>query len=259
MKDKIIVRIEARAGGDGTSVQTFEEVHLEALAGAGRENVWRVMPRARVEHTQGHIGERMNVDRYLPSAIREGLLAKLRGSSKVASVLSERGMKKLQGLEANRREDVCAWVETLCENAENFKSQRGTAKRSQIASLLDAVAALRDSVLLDEFFVVPVSKMRRSAAKYEVQLREEPLQATRAIHTILTRMVVFHCDSCRERFPTFHPAFEPPESLGLDLLKSGRDGVAACSTAVASWNELPPPPDAPEPELLVATVHTGMC
>ena len=147
----------------------------------------------------------------------------------------------------------------LCDDRKYIASRRGVGIEQQVAQLRSAAASLRKPVLLDEFLVVPVAKLRRSAAKYEVSLREEPLQASRAIHTILTRMVMFHCDSCRERFPTFHPAYEPPEELELDILKAGFDGVASCSTAVASWNDLPPPPDAPEPELLVATVHTGLC
>ena len=80
-------------------MRELEEVHLEAVAGTGAQNVWRVLPRARIEHAGGQIGGRMNVDRYLPSAIRESLLGKLQGSDKVPSVLSLRGLKKLQELE----------------------------------------------------------------------------------------------------------------------------------------------------------------
>ena len=51
LKDKIVVRIEARAEGDGIHMRTFEEVHLEALIGIGQENVWRVVPRACLLYT----------------------------------------------------------------------------------------------------------------------------------------------------------------------------------------------------------------
>ena len=44
---------------------------------------------------------------------------------------------------------------------------------------------------------------------------------------MLTRMIVFHCNWCTERFPAFHPAYEPPEWLRMELLKRGPNGVAA--------------------------------
>ena len=70
---------------------------------------------------------------------------------------------------------------------------------------------------------------------------------------------MFECKCCRERFPTFHPAYSPPSELGLELLKPGKNGVAACNVAVKSWESFPPPPEAPAEELLVATSHTGLC
>ena len=69
-----------------------------------------------------------------------------------------------------------------------------------------------------------------------------PLRAVHAMHTILTRMVLFRCFVCNERFPTFHPAYVPPPSVAKDMeiLKRGGNGVAACNVEVHSWDALPP-------------------
>ena len=65
----------------------------------------------------------------------------------------------------------------------------------------------------EECLVVPVNRLPLRGARYDVCLREVPLRAVHAMHTILSRMVMFECSWCRERFPTFHPAFKPPEWL----------------------------------------------
>jgi hypothetical protein len=77
-------------------------------------------------------------------------------------------------------------------------------------------------------------------SKFDVVLRQAPLRAVQVMHTILTRMVMFRCLVCNERFQTFHPAYVPPESLDMHLLKKGAGGVAQCNVEVASWTELPP-------------------
>ena len=94
-------------------------------------------------------------------------------------------------------------------------------------------------------------------AKYDVRLRESSLRAVQAMHAILSRMVLFHCNECKERFPTFHPAYVPPPSIAKDMevLKRGKDGVAACNIEVHQWDALPPlaPPDG------VAGCCSGTC
>ena len=94
-------------------------------------------------------------------------------------------------------------------------------------------------------------------AKYDLQLRENALRATQAMHAILSHMCLFHCNECRERFPTFHPAYEPPPSVAKDMeiLKRGVNGLAACSIEVARWDELPPL----DWDDGVAPLHTGTC
>ena len=84
-------------------------------------------------------------------------------------------------------------------------------------------------------------------AKYDVRLRDQSLRAVQAMHAILSRMVLFQCGVCRERFPTFHPAYAPPPLIAqhMELLKRGNDGLAACCVEVAEWDELPPL-DAPD-------------
>jgi hypothetical protein len=54
-------------------------------------------------------------------------------------------------------------------------------------------------------------------------------------------MVLFDCKVCKERFPTFHPAFVPPPALRekVEVLKHGANGLAACSIEVDSWDDWP--------------------
>ena len=117
-----------------------------------------------------------------------------------------------------------------------------------------------DSGLFEEMLLVPVKKLSLRVAKYDVVLRHRSLRAVQAMHTILTRMVVFQCKCCKERFPTFHPAYDPTDVLDLEVCKrKGKERVAVCNVKVASWDDLPPPPDVDEAELIIASCHTGMC
>ena len=77
------------------------------------------------------------------------------------------------------------------------------------------------------------------------------------MHAILSRMVLFTCNDCRERFPTFHPAYVPPPAIAkeMEILKHGKDGVATCNVEVSNWDELPPK----EPMDGVAQCCTGRC
>ena len=104
--------------------------------------------------------------------------------------------------------------------------------------------------------MLPLKVLPLRVAKSDVRLKQGPLQAVRAMHTILTRMVLFSCNTCRERFPAFHPAYEPPSKLGLELLKHGADGVARCNVEVARSDEVPSAPDA---EALMAEECSGLC
>ena len=112
----------------------------------------------------------------------------------------------------------------------------------QQSQQLDVRPLLERGVLAPQYVLVPLKKVPLRVAKYEVVLREAPLRATQALHAILTRMVVFTCNQCSERFPTFHPAYAPPPEIAKDMeiLRRGKDGVAACNVEVATWDELPP-------------------
>jgi hypothetical protein len=112
-------------------------------------------------------------------------------------------------------------------------------------------------IVAEQYDLVPLKKVPVRVAKYDVRLRDAPLRATQAMHAILSRLVVFTCNDCRERFPTFHPAFAPPPAIAADMeiLRRGKDGVAACSVEVASWDELPPL----DPGDGVAMRCTGQC
>ena len=72
-------------------------------------------------------------------------------------------------------------------------------------------------------------------------------------------MVYFECRICQERWAAFHPAFEPPRWLELEIQRARGDGLATCDVGVAIWVELPPAPDASESDLLVAARCSGTC
>ena len=101
---------------------------------------------------------------------------------------------------------------------------------------------IEDGRILSHYNVVPLKKIPARVLKYDVSLRDASLRAVQAMHTILTRMVLFNCTVCMERFPTFHPAYEPPPSIAanMEILKRGSNGLAACSIEVHSWEEVPP-------------------
>ena len=139
--------------------------------------------------------------------------------------------------------------------------QKGAKQRGRGANDLQGAAdqAATETLLplQPKMLVIPVRLCPLRAAKYDVALRQESLWAVQAVHTMLTRMVLFECKCCRERFPAFHPAYEPPEAL--DLLKRTKTGLASCDISVHEWDEAPAPPKASEEELLVAAHHTGTC
>ena len=98
--------------------------------------------------------------------------------------------------------------------------------------------------LREHLVVLPLKLLPLRVAKFDVRLKEMPLQAVRAVQAMLTRMVLFSCNTCRERFPAFHPAYEPPGHVGLELLKHGAGGVARCNVDVVRLDEVPSAPDA---------------
>jgi len=116
---------------------------------------------------------------------------------------------------------------------------------------------LQAGQLQERYQVVPLKKLPVRVAKYDVRLREGSLRAVQAMHAILSRMVLFHCKECKERFPTFHPAYVPPPTVAneMEILKRGKTGVAACTVEVHRWDELPPL-EAPDG---VATCCAGIC
>ena len=75
---------------------------------------------------------------------------------------------------------------------------------------------LADPGLYRDVVLVPVHRVPLRVAKFDVVLREDGLQATRAMHAVTSRMVVFWCKWCNESFPTFHPAYDPSDA-GVEL------------------------------------------
>ena len=124
-------------------------------------------------------------------------------------------------------------------------------------SKCDALAEqVRQAPLRDRVRMVPVKNVPLRVSKFDVVLRQAPLRAVQVMHTILSRMVLFRCLVCNERFPTFHPAYVPPAKLDLHLLKRGAGGVAQCCVEVESWTELPPFEDESDG---IAKRYTGTC
>ena len=112
-------------------------------------------------------------------------------------------------------------------------------------------------------FVVPVKHLEFCAAKFDVSLREALLWATLAMHTMLSRMVMFHCTICNERFPTFLPAYRLPDELDLDFLGrprtcKGKTRLPPCCIDLATWDEAPPL-EVLEEEAIVVREYMGCC
>ena len=188
-------------------------------------------------------------------------------------------LRHLKNLKATRREQEGV-LETARRRKAPLKRLRriaqAAAQEKRAASMLKATSRLGRQLLFAEqacqqkrrlyedpplhtkLVVIPVKEVQLRAAKYDVVLREAGLWATLAMHTILTRMVMFRCKCCNERFPTFHPAYRPPEELGLELLKKRQGDAPACSVEVASWDDVPPLKEKEE-DLLVAPTYEGRC
>ena len=62
--------------------------------------------------------------------------------------------------------------------------------------------------LYEDCLIIPVNRLPLRGALFDVVLRETPLRAVHAMHTILSRMLMFECSWCRESFPIFHTAFQ---------------------------------------------------
>ena len=85
--------------------------------------------------------------------------------------------------------------------------------------------SLRTSIELSEgrmFFSVRV-------VKYDVNLRESSVRAVHAMHGILSHMVKFIWNDCKERLLTFYPAYFPLPSLPQ---LGAQDGVALCCSGI---------------------------
>ena len=156
---------------------------------------------------------------YVQTGNRDAMFRRSATTKRLSELFPE--MAAAQKFSASSRE-------YLSVNA--FQDQYNRLEEKDVASL-----PLRSKVL-----IIPAKAIYLCVSKFDVTLREAPLRAMRAMHMILTRMVLFRCMLCNERFPTFHPAYQPPAHLEMDVLKRGRDGVPHCSVEVASWRELPP-------------------
>ena len=62
---------------------------------------------------------------------------------------------------------------------------------------------------------------------------------------VIGNMVLFKCNVCSSRFPTYHPEVLPPLKLRT---------TATCNVDVAEWDE---PPE--HRNSTVASLHTGVC
>ena len=114
-----------------------------------------------------------------------------------------------------------------------------------------------------EYVPVPAKKVPVRVVKYDTKLREASLRAVQAVHAMLTRVVLFECNECKERFPAFHPAYAPPPELAetMEVLRRGRDGCAPCNMEVFAWDEgsWPRRPGQEEPTGAVAEQCSGTC
>ena len=82
-------------------------------------------------------------------------------------------------------------------------------------------------------------------AKIHTAFREKLLRRMLDAQKLLSNMVLFHCTTCNERFPTWHPKHRP--DFALECLKD-------CDIEVHEWYDLP----ATE-RTRHATLHRGLC
>ena len=57
----------------------------------------------------------------------------------------------------------------------------------------DLRSYIADGRILSQYNAVSLKKIPARVLKYDVSLRDASLRAVQAMHTILTRMVLFHC------------------------------------------------------------------
>ena len=82
-------------------------------------------------------------------------------------------------------------------------------------------------------------------AKNHATFRHSMLEHMLQVQRILSNMVLFKCNRCKSRPPTFHPKHQPWFTL---------DATKHCSIEVATWDTQPPATNR-----TMATFHTGMC
>ena len=195
---------------------------------------------------------RKQIRKGLPGSLRTELGRKLRGidarGKRLLALSLRRGLLKRRRATPRRDAELGALeVKLLTERLQNEKAKRDCARLEE---------QIREAPLRDHLLMIPVKDVPLRVSKFDVALREAPLRAVHAMHTILTRMVMFRCLVCNERFPTFHPAYMPPDKLDLHLLKRGAAGVPHCNVEVASWTEMPPFRDEEDG---IAKRYTGTC
>ncbi len=168
--------------------------------------------------------------------MRSKLGKRLRGisarSKRLLALSLRRGVLKRRKPTPLRNTELSALEVKLLMGGQQNEEAKGDCDR--------LMEQIREAPLRDHLRMIPVKDIPLRVSKFDVALRDAPLRAVHAMHTILTRMVMFRCLVCNERFPTFHPAYVPPAKLDLHLLKRGAGGVPHCSVEVASWTELPP-------------------
>ena len=190
-----------------------------------------------------------------------------RGKTRGLKVRTSRGVQfqmptQLQKSAARLRCDIGARAKRIWAATLRLRMARQRRESKKKDAMLDALGAeiwrlkelnvekerkrkqaeqkARDAPLRDFLRVVPIADIPLRVSKFDVVLREAPLRAVHAMQTILSRMVLFRCMVCNERFPTFHPAYVPPKKLDLHMLRRGANGAAHCNMEVAAWNEMPP-------------------
>ena len=259
-KGEVVLRLDASGDPRHSHWKGFKTLHV-GIAERGEPGVdmkisYRVLARAEdVRHAQG------NVNRVMPLAVARAFEAKNKSVEKMRADLafSKAELRRLTKL-ADTAKNSKAKKEHETHVWKILNPRKGSHGPLAIAAreLMDLVRARDDPALFDDVVVVPVKDVPVCVARYDVVLREAPLRAAHAMHTILTRMVMFRCTCCNERFPTFHPAFRPPESLGMEILKRGKNGAAACDVAVHCWEEPPPLLEVPG-EGSIAQKYRGLC
>ena len=120
------------------------------------------------------------------------------------------------------------------ERKDKMQLKSGVAESSWSGSMGSVAVSVHDKILeLEKIEKAKVAGDEKRLAIEDAIVKEIPLRMARWVGCEMAQLVMFGCVCCKERFPTFHPGYQPSEEFGMELF-------SLCSSAVASWEASAP-------------------